>query len=108
MAKKKPRVLPVGKQGEFRLPLDALEAIGWEAGDAVEIRIDTRRRQIQLERHVEDAWAEALKEKPAKGFEDLAKDQEQREAEAKDLFERRIRDAKPGQRSKEDDPGRWR
>lgn len=109
MPKKKPRTLTVGPEGEVKLPSDALEAIGWEPGEKVEIHLDTRHRRILLERHVEDAWAEALKRRPEKGFEDILSEQARREQEAKEIFERRLKETKPGERrGAEDDPDLWR
>jgi bifunctional DNA-binding transcriptional regulator/antitoxin component of YhaV-PrlF toxin-antitoxin module len=108
MAKKKPRTLKVGANGEVKLPPDALEAIEWQPGEEVEIVLDTRHKRIVLERHVEDAWAEALKPKPEKGFEDILGEQAQRDKDAKELFERRLKETKPGKRDPEDDRDRWR
>ena len=109
MARKKPRTLDVGTGGEVKLPPDALEAIGWEPGEQVRLQIDTRGKRIVLERHVEDAWADALKQRPEKGFEDILSEQAQREEDAKDVFERRLKERKPGEgRRPEDDPDRWR
>ncbi len=59
MAKEKPRLLKVGKNGEVKLPLDVLDAIGHENGEDVRIFVDTRRKQIRLERYVDDPWADA-------------------------------------------------
>jgi bifunctional DNA-binding transcriptional regulator/antitoxin component of YhaV-PrlF toxin-antitoxin module len=108
MTKKKKRTLPLGSGGELKLPPDALEALGIEPEDkAVEIFVDTRRKQIRLERHVDDPWADALKKKEEKDLEDLMADQEQREAEAQELFERKLKEPPPKRRP-EDDPGYWR
>ena len=106
--KKKHRLLDVGPDGEVKLPPDALEAIALEAGEKVRIVVDTRRKEIRLERHVEDAWAEAMKPKEQKGFDDLMAEQARRDAEAKEIFERKLKDAKPGERRPEDDPDLWR
>jgi len=109
MAKKKPRSLKVGPEGTVKLPPDALEAIGWEAGEDVRIVLDTRQKRILLERHVEDAWADALKQRPGKGFDDILSEQAQREQEARDIFERRLKETKPGEKPRpEDDPNYWR
>jgi hypothetical protein len=108
MTKKKKRKLPLGSGGELKLPPDVLEALGIEPEDKeVEIFVDTRRKQLRIERHVDDPWAEALKEKPEKGFEDLMSDQEQREADAQDLFDRKLKEPPPKRRP-EDDPDLWR
>jgi len=104
---KKKRTLKVGPGGEVRLPPDALEAIEFQPGDEVELIIDTRRKQIHLERHVADPWAEAMRKKPEKGLEDLMDEQKQREEDAKELWERRVKEPPPKRRP-EDDPDHWR
>jgi len=101
------RKLPVGKNGEVRLPPDALEALGLEAGEQVRLTIDTRRHEIRLERHVDDAWGEALKEKKGKDFTDLWDDQSKREEEAKRIFDEGLK-KKHAPRKPEDDRERWR
>jgi hypothetical protein len=107
--KKKPRTLDVAKDGTVKLPPDALEAIAWEPGEQVRIVVDTRKKEIRLERHVDDVWAEALRPKQQKGFDDLMAEQSKRDADAKELFERKLREAKPGDKPRpEDDPDRWR
>ena len=107
MAKKKPPKLDVGANGEVRLPPDALEALGLQPGEQVTLFVDTRRKQIRLERFVDDPWGEALKEKPQKGFGDLFSDQEARDAEAKRQFDEGIKKPLP-KRKPEDDPDYWR
>ncbi|MHC4548032.1 MAG: AbrB/MazE/SpoVT family DNA-binding domain-containing protein [Planctomycetota bacterium] len=105
--KKKKRTLPVGPHGEVKLPADVLEALGLQAGEQVEIHVDTRRKQVRLERHVEDAWAEAMREKSQKGLEDLMADQAQREEDANRIFEEKLKEPPPPRRP-EDDPDLWR
>jgi len=108
MAKKKKRTLPLGSGGELKLPPDVLEKLGIEPEDKeVEIFLDTRRKQLRVERHVDDPWAEALRQKEEPGFEDLMADQQQREADAEDLFKRKLKEPPP-ERRPEDDPGHWR
>jgi len=108
MTKRKKRTLPLGSGGELKLPPDVLEALGIEAEDKeVEIFLDTRRKQLRVERHVDDPWAEALREKKEREFEDLMADQQQREADAQDLFERKLKEPPPKRRP-EDDPDHWR
>ncbi|MDH3590461.1 MAG: hypothetical protein OER88_01185 [Planctomycetota bacterium] len=106
--KKKHRLLDVGAGGVVKLPPDALEAIALEDGEKVRIVVDTRRKEIRLERHVEDVWAEALKPKEQKGFSDLIDEQAKRDEDAKKIFERKLKEAKPGERRPEDDPDLWR
>lgn len=103
----KPVRLDVGRDGSIRLPPAALEALGYEAGEQVTLYIDTRRKCLRIERHVADAWGEALKEKPQKGLEDLFDDQKAREAEAERLFDEEMRKPSPKRRP-EDDPDHWR
>jgi len=107
MAKKKARVLRLGPGGEVRLPQDALESLDIEPGGEVEIFVDTRRKQIRLERHVQDAWAEAFREKPKKGFDDLRDEQSRRDDAAAELFEKKLKEP-PSERSPEDNPDLWR
>ncbi len=103
----KHRKLHIGKAGEVKLPPDALESLGVEPGDQVRLTVDTRKREVRLERHVEDAWGEALKEKKGKDFTDLWEDQSKREEEAKRIFEEGLK-KKPEPRKPEDDRDRWR
>lgn len=107
MAKQKKRTLEVGASGEIRLPPDALEMLEIEPGGKVEIFVDTRRKQVRLERHSDDPWADALRQKQQKGFDDLLAEQSQRESDAADLFDQRLKDPPP-KRKPEDDPGYWR
>ena len=101
--------LKVGGAGEVKLPPEALEALDLELPGELTLEIDTRKKQLRLERFVADAWAEAMKEKPQKGLEDLMQDQKDREEAAKDLFEKRIEDkSKPEKRRPEDSPDHWR
>jgi len=106
MAKQK-RTLPVGANGEITLPPDALEQLGIEPGGSVEIFVDTRRKQIRIERHVDDPWADALKQKQEKGFEDLMGEQKDRDAAAERLFDEKSKEPPP-KRKPEDEPGYWR
>jgi len=101
--------LKVGAAGEVKLPPEALEALDLEPGQELSLEIDTRRKQLRIERHVDDAWAEAMKEKPQKGLEDLMDEQKQREEAAKELFEKRVKDRSPkDKRRPEDSPDYWR
>ena len=103
----KPVRLDVGADGRIRLPPAALEALGHEKGEQVTLYIDTRRKCLRIERHVADAWGEALKEKPRKGLEDLFDEQKDREKEAERMFDEEMRKPPPKRRP-EDDPGHWR
>lgn len=101
--------LRVGAAGEVKLPPEALEALELEPGGEMSLEIDTRRKQLRLERHVDDAWGEALKEKPQKGMEDLLDEQKKRDEAAKEIFEKRLKDKKPtDKRRPEDSPDFWR
>jgi antitoxin component of MazEF toxin-antitoxin module len=108
MASKKLK-LKLGGAGELKLPPEALEALELEKGDELSLEIDTRRKQLRLERFVADAWADAMKEKPQKGLEDLMDEQKQRDEAAKDLFEKRIKDKSTHEKRRpEDSPDHWR
>jgi antitoxin component of MazEF toxin-antitoxin module len=107
MAKKKPRTLDIGKDGSVRLPDDVMRALDLAPGEKVEIYLDTRRKAVRLERHVDDPWAEAMKQKPEKGFDDLMTEQQKREAEAERIWKEKLKEG-PGERKPEDDPDRWR
>ena len=101
--------LKVGAAGEVKLPPEAMEALEIEPGHEVTLEIDTRRKQLRLERHVADAWTEAMKEKPQKGLEDLMDEQKQREEAAKEHFEKRIKEKSPKDKPRpEDRPDYWR
>jgi len=101
--------LKLGGGGELKLPAEALEALELEPGGEVTLEIDTRRKQLRVERHVDDAWAEAMKEKPQKGLEDLMDEQKQREEAAKELFEKRVKDKSTHEKRRpEDSPDYWR
>jgi antitoxin component of MazEF toxin-antitoxin module len=101
--------LKLGGAGELKLPPEALEALELEPGHELSLEIDTRRKQLRLERFVVDAWAEAMKEKPQKGLEDLMDEQKQRDAAAKELFEKRVKERNPkDKRRPEDSPDHWR
>ena len=101
--------LRIGGGGELKLPPEALEALELEPGQEMTLEIDTRRKQLRLERFVADAWGEAMKEKPQKGLEDLMDEQKQREQAAKEMFEKRLKDkAAKDKRRPEDSPDYWR
>ena len=108
MAKEKPRTIKVGANGEIKLPQDVLEAIGHEEGEDVRIFVDTRRKQLRIDRHVDDPWADALKAKDEKDFEDLMGEQKDREDAAKKLFDEKLKDPPKVDRKPEDDPDYWR
>ena len=108
MAKKKPRTLDIGANGEIRLPEDAMRTLDVAPGEKLEISVDTRRKMIRLERYVDDPWAEAMKTKEEKGFEDLASEQDKRDAAASELFDRKLKDPPKDKKRPEDDPDMWR
>ena len=100
----------IESDGSLRLPPEALAALGAEAGDEVRLLIDTRRKSVRIERHSADPWADAIKEKPSHDMDDLFAQQKRREADADEIFQKRLRESK-----KEDDgklPGgdadKWR
>jgi antitoxin component of MazEF toxin-antitoxin module len=107
MSKKKPRLLDVGPEFEVKLPADVVEALGLESGEKVQIYIDARRKAVRLERHVDDPWTEALKDKDTPGFEDLMQDHDARQEDAKKLFEQKLKE-KPEKPRPEDNPDLWR
>ena len=107
MAKRPVRKLKIGPDGKIQLPPDVLEALEASPGGDLEIFVDTRRKQVRLERHVEDPWAEATKERKQKGFDDLISDQEKRDQEASDLFDAKLKEP-PEKKRPEDDPDLWR
>ena len=105
---KKPLILDLGANGEVRLPDEALHALDVQPGEKLSLRIDTRHKALRLERYVDDPWAEALKQKQQEGFEDILGAQKQREDEAADLFDKRLKEAPKEERRPEDDPDLWR
>jgi len=82
----------LSKDGSVRLPPEVLEALGAEEGDTLRLFVDRRRKSVRIERFSEDPWADALREGPQKGIEDLLSDQKKRQAEAEDLFDRKLRE----------------
>jgi len=88
------RTYRIEPDGSLKLPREALDAIGAEPGDDVKLFVDSRRKFVRVERHSEDPWADALKEKKSKGLEDLFAEQQKRQTDADDLFNKRLRDSK--------------
>lgn len=101
------RIVRLGTKGEVTLPPDVLETLDLEPGGELKLFLDTRRKQVRLERHVADAWEEALRKKPTKGLEDVLGEQTQRQEEAQSLFEERLKKPPP-KRKPEDDADYWR
>jgi antitoxin component of MazEF toxin-antitoxin module len=98
--------LPLGKDGSVRLPPEALEALGAEPGDTLKLFVDRKRKFLRLERVSEDPWADALREGPSKGLEDILADQQKRQAEADALFNKKLKETdgtKP-----DNDADKWR
>ena len=98
--------------GTLRLPPEALAALGARPGDEVRLFIDSRKKSVRIERHSDDPWADALKEKPSQGLDELLAAQQKRQAEADDIFDKRLRESKkkkddPDEKPK-GDPDRWR
>jgi len=101
------RHLKLGPKGELHLPDEALHALDLKPGESVKLRIDARHKVLHLERHVDDPWAEALRDKQAPGFEDLLHEQKKRDEEAKRQFDQRMKE--PGKAPRpEDRPDHWR
>ncbi len=104
-----PKILRVGPDGSIQLPKEALDLIDVEPGGQIKLFIDARRTQLRVERHVDDAWADALQQKEQPGMEDLIAEQEKREADAGKLFDERMKDPpKVDKRKPEDNPDYWR
>jgi len=106
----KGRIFDLGKDGSLKLPPDMLEALELEPGQKVRVFLDTRRKELRVERHVDDPWAEAMKRKQGPDFDDLFADQSRREAEADRIFDEKMNQAKKEKpkRRPEDDPDYWR
>ena len=64
----KPKILRVGPDGSIQLTKEALEMIDVEPGGQVKLFMDVRRKQLHVERHVDDAWADALEQKEQPGM----------------------------------------
>ncbi|MHC4953779.1 MAG: hypothetical protein ACYTGZ_07800 [Planctomycetota bacterium] len=94
--------------GSIKLPHEALEAIGAEPGDEVRLFIDGRKKVIRIERHSDDPWADALKEKPKQDMEGIFEEQKRRQAEAEAIFKKRLKDSKPGEGKPDSDSDKWR
>ena len=96
----------IESDGSLRLPPEALAALGAEPGDEVRLFVDSRRKSVRIERHSADPWADAMKEKPSHDMEDLFAQQKRREAEADDIFQKRLRDSK--KQGDDPKPDKWR
>ena len=88
------RTYKIEPDGSLKLPREALDALGAAPGDDVKLFVDSRRKFVRVERHSDDPWADALKEKKSKGLEDLFEEQQKRQTDAHDLFNQRLRDSK--------------
>ena len=55
----------------------------------------------------EDPWADAMRDGPSKGFDDILADQQKRQAEAEDLFNKKMKETDGG-KPEDDDPDKWR
>jgi bifunctional DNA-binding transcriptional regulator/antitoxin component of YhaV-PrlF toxin-antitoxin module len=98
--------LPISKDGSVRLPNEVLEALMAEPGDTLKVFVDKKRKAVRLERFSEDPWADAMREGPSKGLEDILADQQKRQAEAEDLFDQKLKET-DGEKP-EDDFDKWR
>ncbi|MHC4225254.1 MAG: hypothetical protein ACYSX0_12435 [Planctomycetota bacterium] len=105
--KPKYKLVDVSGDGEIRLPPEAIEVMELKPGEQVELFVDRRRKQIRIERHVEDAWSEAMKKKQEKDFEDILSEQTDRENAATEFFEKKLKEP-PEPRRPEDNPDLWR
>ena len=76
--------------GSVRLPAEALETLGAEPGDEVKIFLDNRKKAVRLERTSGDPWADAMRETKSKDLGDILAEQKKREAEADELFRRKL------------------
>lgn len=110
MPKQPARTLVIGPKGEITLPEDILRALDVAPGEKIGFRMDTRKKMLRVERHVEDVWAEAMKPKEQAGFEDILAEQSKREKAAEKLFDQRVEKADPEDKKRrpEDDPNLWR
>ena len=82
--------------------------MGAEPGDEVRLFIDGRKKAIRIERHSDDPWADAMKEKPKIGMKDIFEDQKRRQAEAEQTFKKRLKESEPGEGKPDNDPDKWR
>ena len=94
--------------GSLRLPQSVLDAIGAAPGDELKLFVDNRRKSVRIERHAVDPWADAMREQKTKKLDDVLAEQQKRHAEAEDLFDKKLRDAEPGDGKPPDDQGKWR
>jgi antitoxin component of MazEF toxin-antitoxin module len=94
--------------GSLRLPQSVLDAIGAEPGDELKLFVDNRRKSVRIERYATDPWADAMREQKTKKLDDVLADQEKRHADAEDLFDKKLRDAEPGDGKPSDDADKWR
>lgn len=101
-------MVDIGADGGVRIPPEVLEALEIEPGGKVRLFVDTRRKSLRIERHSDDPWADALKPKSQKDFEDLLDAQKDRDEQARRVFEKRVKETPPAKRKPEDDPDLWR
>ena len=99
--------LPLAEDGSVRLPAEVLEALGAAPGDTLKLFVDRKRKSIRLERVSDDPWADAMRQAPEKKLDDILADQQKRQSEADDLFDRKLKDTETDG-SKPDDPDKWR
>jgi len=88
------RTYKLEADGSLKLPPDALDALGAMPGDEVKLFVDSRKKSVRIERHSDDPWADAMRQKQSKGLEDLLADQQKRQQAADDLFNQGLRKAK--------------
>ena len=100
--------LDIAKDGSIRLPAELLQALGAEPGDTLKFVIDRRRKTVRFERVSEDAWADAMREGPSKKLDDILADQQKRQADAEDLFDKKLKEPEPDDEKLKDDPDKWR
>lgn len=102
-------LIKLDKDGALRLPQEVLDAMGAEPGDEMKLIVDNRRKSVRIERHANDPWADAMREQKTKKLDDVLADQQKRHSEAEDLFDKKLRDAKPGDGKPADtDIDKWR
>ena len=96
-------ITSVDERGRIELSPKALDALG--VGPGKEVKIKVRGRQVTLERHIADPFAEVLHKPKAPTIEELIKAEKKKKEEAAKEFEERLKE--PPEVRPEDRPQFW-
>ncbi len=83
-------IASVDKEGRIELSQKALGALGVAPGKEVKIKV--RGKQVTVERHIADPFAEYRNKPKAPGIQGLATAQKKKKEEAKEEFKKRLKE----------------